>query len=84
METTVTMDLRRYKELESYEKLIREKIADKSLIWHSGYNGDYIVEISDGPNAGLLDELKTAVEFRDKTIEKVRAYEKKTGKKVFE
>lgn len=83
--TTVTMSLKRFKELESFEKAFEEMKKDTGkFIWYTGYHGDYLVEVSNEPNKQLLEELKIAVEFRDNTISKVREYENRTGKKVFQ
>lgn len=84
METCVTMSLERYKELESYEKAFQLlKMDTGKFIWGSALGNEYLVELSNEPNAQLVQQLKIAIELRDKIIEEVREYQEKTGKKIF-
>lgn len=70
-QTTVTMSLKRYKELESYEIAFNELKKDTGrFLWHDSSYGEYLVELSNEPNAKLLRDLRSAIELRDAIINK--------------
>ena len=84
IETTVTMSLERFKELESYEKAFELLKRDSGkFLWARGFGYEYLVELSNEPNATLARDLDTAVKMRDDIINEVRQWEMHNHKKVF-
>ena len=86
METTVTMSLERYKELESYEQVFHKMVnvdKENKYVWASASGRSFLIMESDEANAELGRLLNQARRERDHTIQKVREYEEKHNKKVF-
>lgn len=83
-QTKVTMTLDRFKQLESYEAVFNALSENEKFIWYKAWDDGYVVSIDCETPAKLIKELRDAVQMRDDTIRKVRDYEKRTGKKVFE
>jgi chaperonin cofactor prefoldin len=82
IETTVTMSLERFKELESAETALHMVNKGKYFVYKS-YGTVWMVSDDNHAAIQLLKERNEAVEARDSVIQKVRDYEIKTGKKVF-
>lgn len=70
-QTTVTMSLDRYKELEAYEKYFNLVKEDPAFTYYRYSNGEYLIHKSCSENVKLLNDLKTAVQNRDLMIAKL-------------
>lgn len=81
METTVTMSIERYKELEEKEKSLTEYMMSGKMHYHRSSYGTYLT--NDESTKELLIELSGAIEATDATISKMREAEQKHGKKLW-
>jgi hypothetical protein len=82
---SVTISLDRYKELESAETSLYAILSDKQkyFITHS-WGQQFYISSDNFAAVELRQKLDQAIEDRDKTIKKVREFEKSKGIKVFE
>lgn len=67
-ETTVTMSLARYRELEAFENAINVLKTNPDYFYYSSSYGEYIVSNSNDANLKLVKDLKSAIEQRDVII----------------
>lgn len=81
METTVTMSLDRYKELEAKENTLKEYFQSGLMHYHRSSYGEYLT--GDQSTITLLKDLENAINHRDNIIQKVREAEKKHGVKIW-
>lgn len=81
IETSVTMSLERFKELESCEKAIQAMNSNEKYYIHKNYS-EYFIESSDKASIDMLQRMSRAETERNDIIQKVREYERKTGKTV--
>lgn len=74
-QTTVSMSLKRFKELESYEQVFNALRTNEDFIWYNAWNYDgYVVAKTNEAPAKLVAQLKRVVEERDKAYLELREY----------